>query len=78
MLFRSAADFIGLRLDTVGYAGGAVHDPLAATVLCTPQQVDLSVINGKIVVQEGQLLTVDLPPLVEHHNRIATRLVRGE
>ncbi len=73
-----AADFIGLRLDTVGYAGGAVHDPLAATVLCTPQQVDLSVINGKIVVQEGQLLTVDLPPLVEHHNRIATRLVRGE
>ncbi|MDY0020675.1 MAG: 8-oxoguanine deaminase [Anaerolineae bacterium] len=73
-----AADFIGLRLDTVGYAGGAVHDPLAATVLCAPQQVDLSVINGKIVVQEGQLLTVELPPLVEHHNRIAMRLVRGE
>lgn len=73
-----AADFIGLRLDTVGYAGGAVHDPLAATVLCAPQQVDLSVINGKIIVQEGQLLTVDLPPLIEHHNRIATRLVRGE
>lgn len=73
-----AADFIGLRLDTLGYAGGAVHDPLAATVFCQPQNVDLSVINGRVVVEEGQLLTVDLPPLIERHNRIARRLVNGE
>ncbi|MCD6345046.1 MAG: 8-oxoguanine deaminase [Anaerolineae bacterium] len=72
-----AADFIGLRLDTLGYAGGAVHDPLAATVFCQPQNVELSVINGRVVVEEGQLLTVDLPPLIERHNRIARRLVRG-
>ena len=71
-----AADFIGLRLDTVGYAGGAVHDPLAATVFCEPQQVSLSVINGRIIVEEGQLLTADLPPLVEKHNAIARRLVQ--
>ena len=72
-----AADFIGLRLDSLGYAGGAVHDPLAATVFCQPQNVELSVINGRVVVEEGQLLTVDLPPLIERHNRIARRLVRG-
>lgn len=71
-----AADFIGLRLDTVGYAGGAVHDPLAATVFCEPQQVSLSVINGRIIIEEGQLLTADLPPLVEKHNAIARRLVQ--
>ncbi|MBN1261337.1 MAG: 8-oxoguanine deaminase [Anaerolineae bacterium] len=73
-----AADFIALRLDTLGYAGGAVHDPLAATVFCQPQNVDLSVINGRIIVEDGQLATVDLPPLIERHNAIAQKLVRGE
>ncbi len=74
-----AADFIGLRLDTLGFAGGAVHDPLAATVFCQPPGgVDLSVINGKVIVENGQLLTLDLPPVIERHNAIARRLVRGE
>lgn len=71
-----AADLIGLRLDTLGYAGGAVHDPLAATVFCAPQNVDISVINGKVVVEDGQLLTADLPTLIEKHNRIAQKLVK--
>ncbi|HOU12518.1 MAG TPA: 8-oxoguanine deaminase [Anaerolineae bacterium] len=71
-----AADFIGLRLDTLSYAGGAVHDPLAATVFCHPQNVDLSVINGRVVIQEGQLLTLDLMPTLERHNTIARRLVQ--
>ncbi|MCD4737961.1 MAG: 8-oxoguanine deaminase [Anaerolineae bacterium] len=71
-----AADFIGLRLDTVGFAGGAVHDPLAATIFCQPSTVDLSVINGQIVIEEGQLLTIDLPPVIERHNEIARKLVR--
>jgi 8-oxoguanine deaminase len=69
-----AADFIGLRLDRLAYAG-ALHDPLAALVFCAPQRVDLSVINGRIVVKEGQLLTVDLGPVIERHNRISRALV---
>jgi 8-oxoguanine deaminase len=71
-----AADFIGLRLDRLDYAG-ALHDPLAALVFCAPQRVDLSVINGKVVVEDGQLLTLDLGPVVERHNRIARELVSG-
>jgi cytosine/adenosine deaminase-related metal-dependent hydrolase len=70
-----AADFIGLRLDTLDYAGGAVHDAMAATVFCRPKTVDLSVINGKLVVEDGHLLTLDLGPVVERHNAIAKRLV---
>ncbi len=70
-----AADFIGLRLDALGYAGGAVHDPLAATVFCRPQGVDLSVINGRVVVEAGVLRTVEVPMLVERHNAIARQLV---
>jgi 8-oxoguanine deaminase len=73
-----AADFIGYRLDTLAFAGGAVHDPLAALVFCYPPGVDLSVINGRVRVQDGQLLAVDLPPLIERHNAIARALARGE
>jgi 8-oxoguanine deaminase len=73
-----AADFIGYRLDTLSLAGGAPHDPLASLVFCHPPQVDLSVINGRVRVQESKLLDIDLPPLIERHNAIARALVRGE
>jgi 8-oxoguanine deaminase len=69
-----AADFIGLRLDRLDYAG-ALHDPLAALVFCAPQRVDLSVINGQVVIEDGYLLTVDLEPVIERHNRISRELV---
>lgn len=68
------ADLIGYRLDTLGFAGGAVHDPLAALVFCRAPDVDLSVIGGRPVVRDGQLLGVDLPALVARHNQIARGL----
>jgi cytosine/adenosine deaminase-related metal-dependent hydrolase len=71
-----AADLIGLRLDKLDYAG-AQHDPLAATVFCAPQGVDLSVINGRVIVDEGHLTTVDLQPVIERHNGIARELVQA-
>jgi cytosine/adenosine deaminase-related metal-dependent hydrolase len=71
-----AADLIGFRLDRLDYAG-ALHDPLGALVFCTPQRVDLSIINGRVVVEDGHLLTVDLGPVIERHNRIARELVTG-
>jgi len=72
-----AADFIGYRLDTLGLAGGAPHDPLASLVFCHPPQVDLSVINGRVRIQEQRLLDVDLPAIIQRHNTIARALVRG-
>ncbi|HMK07790.1 MAG TPA: amidohydrolase family protein, partial [Anaerolineales bacterium] len=71
------ADFIGLRLDRLGYAGG-LQDPVAASVLCAPATVDLSFVHGRRVVDEGRLVGLDLPVLIEKHNRAAARLVRGE
>ena len=73
-----AADLIGYRLDTLGLAGGAVHDPLAALVFCQPPRVDLNVVAGRVLVEDGELLGIDLPPLIERHNDIARALVRGE
>jgi cytosine/adenosine deaminase-related metal-dependent hydrolase len=71
-----AADFIGFRLHSVDFAG-ALHDPLAALFFCSPQKVDLSVINGKVVVEDGQLVTLDLGPVIERHNELARNLLLG-
>ena len=72
-----AADMIAYRVDTPAFAG-AQHDLAAALAFCAPQQVDLSIINGKVVVKEGRLTTVDTGRLVEQHNLISRRLIRGE
>lgn len=69
------ADVIGVNLNTLSMAGGAVHDPVAALLLCRVDRVDLSVINGRIVVRSGELLTIDLNPLIARHNQIAAALV---
>jgi 8-oxoguanine deaminase len=70
------ADFIAIDLERLAYAGG-LHDPVAATVLCDPVGVDYSYIHGKPIVQEGQLTTVDLPLLIEAHNKAALALVQA-
>lgn len=72
-----AADVVAFDLSDVGFAG-AGHDPLAALVFCAPARVALSVIHGRVVVREGRLTTVDLPPLVERHRALARALVRGD
>ncbi len=71
-----AADFIAFDLNKPAYAG-AQHDPAAALLFCAPQQVDLSVINGRVVVEDGELRTVELRPVIERHNAISKRLING-
>jgi cytosine/adenosine deaminase-related metal-dependent hydrolase len=70
-----AADFIGVRVDGLATAGGAVHDPLASLLFCRLGNVDLSIVNGKVRVRDGNLVDVDLPKLVERHNHLALELV---
>jgi 8-oxoguanine deaminase len=71
-----AADFIGVDLNTLSMAGGAVHDPLAALLLCTIDRVTLSVIHGRLIVKDGRLLTLDLESHIARHNAIAAEMVR--
>ena len=61
-----AADFM---------AGGAVHDPLAALLLCRVERVSLSVINGQVVVRDGELLTLNIDEHIARHNAIAREMV---
>ena len=71
------ADFYAINLNRLEYAGGAVHDPLSAIVFCQPRQVDYTVVGGRFIVKNGQMVTVDTGALVEKHNLAAKRLVNG-
>ena len=68
-----SADIVMFKLDQVAFAG-ALHDPVAALVFCTPSNVNYSIINGKAVVKDGVLQTVDLPLVIERHNQLAAKL----
>jgi cytosine/adenosine deaminase-related metal-dependent hydrolase len=72
-----AADLIAIRLNRLEYAG-ALHDPVAAVIFCAPVGVDWVMINGKVIVQEGRLTTIELEPIIERHNQIAQQMVNGE
>ena len=71
-----AADFAAFDLRGVNMAGG-LHDPVAALIFCAPEKSSWVAINGRLVVEGGRLSTVDLPNVLERHNRLARRLVSG-
>ncbi|MDF3881724.1 8-oxoguanine deaminase [Cupriavidus basilensis] len=68
-----SADFVAFDMGQVAYAG-AGHDPVAALVFCTPGNVATSVINGKVVVRDGELRTVELPRVLARHCGLAREL----
>ena len=71
------ADLALFDLDTLPLAGGAVHDPLAALLLCASPGARHVLVHGRALVRDGQLTTLDAGPLVERHNRLARELVVG-
>ena len=71
-----AADFIAVNLDRPTFAG-ALHDPVAALLFCSVDKVDYSFIDGRCVVDNGELTTIELPKLIATHNKAALSLVTG-
>ena len=69
-----SADMVAFRVDGIEHAG-AQADPVAALMTCSPVRAWTSVINGRLVVDEGVLLGVDLPALVRRHNAASQRLL---
>jgi 8-oxoguanine deaminase len=69
-----SADFITINLDRPQFAG-ASHDPVAAVIFCQVDHIDYSFINGRKIVDQRQLTTIDLPKVVEKANQIALGMV---
>ena len=71
------ADMAIFDLNTLDFAGGAVHDPVGALMLCASSKAAYTIVNGKVVVRNGQLSTLDLQPLIKQHNQLALDLANG-
>ncbi|GAB4544489.1 MAG: 8-oxoguanine deaminase [Anaerolineales bacterium] len=69
------ADFFAVNLNRLEFTG--MHDPVAALVFGQSVNVDYTVINGKFIVKEGQLVTVNQDKVIERHNKAAKRLLEG-
>jgi cytosine/adenosine deaminase-related metal-dependent hydrolase len=69
------ADFFAVNLNKLGFAG--MHDPVSSIVFGQPVNADYTVVNGKFIVKEGQLVTIDEHKLVEKHNKAAKKLLES-
>ena len=70
-----AADLVAFRVDDLTHAG-ALSDPVASLLTCAPVQVWLSVINGRVVVEESQFLPFELGPVIDRHNRLSLEMMQ--
>ncbi len=69
-----AADLVCFRIDDINHAGG-MSDPVASLMTCAPGQVWYSMINGRSVVQQGNIPGLDINALVKQHNLISQRML---
>jgi cytosine/adenosine deaminase-related metal-dependent hydrolase len=61
--------------DVSGIEAAGAWDPVAALILCGPMRVRDLFVEGRQVVSDGQITTLDLPRVIEDQNRLALRLM---
>ena len=68
-----AADIACFRTDGISLAGA--RDPVAGLVLSGPHNVDRLIVGGRVVVEGGRLVGLELGPHLEKHRRLASSMV---
>jgi cytosine/adenosine deaminase-related metal-dependent hydrolase len=69
------ADLTLISMNRLEYSG-AHHDPAAAIIFCIAMSpVDWVIANGKIVVRNGSISSLDEPALIRRHQRISDKLI---
>ena len=66
------ADLALFDLRSLDYSGAG--DPVSALLLCAPARVRTLVIDGRIVVEGGEVRTVSVERVIARHRRLALRL----
>jgi cytosine/adenosine deaminase-related metal-dependent hydrolase len=61
--------------DMSGIESAGSWDPVGALLLCGPTRVRDLFVEGRRVVAEGQMATIDLPRVIERQNRLAAKLM---
>ncbi len=70
------ADVACFRVDDLAHAG--IKDPLAGLALAPPARAQTVVVNGRVVVKDGRLLTADEREVAREIGAVSTRLRRSE
>ena len=70
-----AADIVAFDCRGIDFAGAA-WDPLAALVFCGPGKAAYTIINGRVVVADGKLQTMDTTALLRNHQMMTTDLMQ--
>jgi cytosine/adenosine deaminase-related metal-dependent hydrolase len=70
-----AADLVAFRIDGIQHAGAGA-DLVAALLTCAPAAAWLSIINGRVVVEQGEIPGLEVDSLVQQHNQHARRLLQ--
>ncbi len=69
-----AADIVLFDLNDIAYTGS--HDPLVSMVTCgNSSLVKMTIINGRVVVKDGEVLTINMHKMKEKAHKTATGLV---
>ena len=69
-----AADLVAYRIDGIQHAG-AGGDRVAGLLTCAPVNACYSIIDGRVVIEQGEITGLDLPSLISQHNQQAERLL---
>ena len=67
------ADIALFDLRDVGYSGA--EDAVAALLLCAPTRVETLVVEGRVVVENHEIRTVALAPILARHRHFAAKMV---
>jgi 8-oxoguanine deaminase len=70
-----AADITAFDRRTIDFAGSD-WDPLASLLFCGPVKASHTVINGRHVVANGQLTTMEMGQILERHTAMAHHLMQ--
>ena len=70
-----AADIAAFDCRGIDFAGAA-WDLLAGLLFCGSSKANYTIINGKVIVDQGQLVTMDMPKLLENHHAMPADLMR--
>ncbi|KEP71363.1 hydroxydechloroatrazine ethylaminohydrolase [Thioclava dalianensis] len=61
--------------DISGLEAAGAWDPVAALILCGPPRVRDLFVEGRQIVRDGQITTIDLPRVIEEQTRLARALM---
>lgn len=61
--------------DVSGIDAAGSWDPVASLILCGPSRVRDLMVEGRMIVQDGQMETLDLPRVIARQNQLARRLM---